>query len=169
MDGDGYLEVFFGDVGGKEYGYNPDGTKRAGFPIQLGGYVRGNVAVWDFDEDGDAEIMAQSQDKNVYVWSYTGSFHNNQDYAPWPFFKHDATRTSKYSPVAVVGAGTPVLNLKYEPAGVELVWGVPPGRSDIAGWNVYRTQGERLYPGHVLDGVPKEFSRLNWAIIGFTG
>jgi hypothetical protein len=169
VDGDGYLEVFVGDEGGLLYGFNHDGTTLAGFPIALGGYVRGNPGLWDLDEDGDCEIICQSADKNVYVWSYTGFFMNNAEYAPWPFFKHDANRSCAFDRVALLSVDDPVLDLRYGPAGVELIWDVLPDADDVVGWNIYRVDGERLYVDEKLNAVPEDYVRLNDELIGPAG
>ncbi|MGD8396199.1 MAG: C25 family cysteine peptidase, partial [Candidatus Eiseniibacteriota bacterium] len=47
VDDDGHNEILFGDETGKVHGYNHDGTKMAGFPIQTGGEIRGSVGIWD--------------------------------------------------------------------------------------------------------------------------
>ncbi len=169
VDGDGYPEVFTGDEGGRLHAYNHDGSALDGFPLLLGGYIRGCVGLWDLDKDGDAEIIAQSQDKNVYVWSYSGGFVGDQESAPWAFFKHDSRRSSSFEAPALVAADTPVLNLEYGVAGVELLWDVPAGAADLAGWNVYRIEGERLFAGDKLESVPEEFVRLNGELIRYGG
>jgi hypothetical protein len=97
IDNDLYVEILFGDEGGRVYAYNHDGTPLAGFPIKTGGYVRGSVGAWDFDGDGGVELFAQSQDHNVYAWKYSWGFLPSSDTAPWPFFKHDARRTSLFN------------------------------------------------------------------------
>jgi len=103
------------------------------------------------------------------VWTYSGHFETTQEYAPWPFFKHDAARRSKYDPAALVAAGTPVLNLEYGPAGVELFWTVAPGTGNLVGWNVYRAEGERLYVGRGISGVPDGFIKINGDPVAFAG
>jgi hypothetical protein len=82
IDGDLFVEILFGDEGGRIYAYNHDGTPLAGFPIY-----------------------------NVYVWEYSWGFTPSIETAPWPFFKNNAYRTSLFnqdslSTVSIIPPGT---------------------------------------------------------------
>jgi hypothetical protein len=112
VDGNGDLEIFFGDEKGKVHGYNHDGSLVNGFPIQLSGEVRSTPALWDLDRDGLMEIAVVCFDANVYVWDMTGAFDSKR--LPWPFFRHDTRNTGRFiTPVQQVGV--------EEPASVPLV------------------------------------------------
>ncbi len=98
IDGDGFLEILFGDEAGRLHGYNHDATLAAGFPIQLTGEVRGTPAVWDLDRDGKLELAVACFDASVYVWDLQAEF--NPARIPWPFFRHDTRNTGRFqSPV----------------------------------------------------------------------
>ena len=106
IDGNGDLEIFFGDEKGKLHGYNHDGSLASGFPIQLPGEIRSTPALWDIDRDGLMEIAVVCFDANVYVWDMTGTF--NPINLPWPFFRHDTRNTGRYAtPVQPVGIAEP--------------------------------------------------------------
>jgi hypothetical protein len=165
IDGDSFVEVFVGDEGGRIHGYNHDGTLVAGFPVITGGYVRGSIGIWDIDGNGQTDFFAQSQDLNICVWSYMGAFSEDEDSVPWPFFKHDARRTSYYGSGYLVSADLPILHVSFTDGGVELNWTVSRARPDVRGWNVYRAEGDRLYAGRDLSSVPEEFTKLNGVML----
>jgi hypothetical protein len=101
IDGDGFLEILFGDETGKVHGYNHDGSLVAGFPIQTTGEVRSTPVVWDIDQDNLVEVAVTGWDGNVYVWDLQGIF--NPLKTPWPFFRHDVRNTgwTQTAPLAV--------------------------------------------------------------------
>jgi hypothetical protein len=101
IDGDGLLEIVFGDEAGKVNGFNHDGTLAAGFPIQLGGEVRSTPALWDLDRDNLVEMAVVAYDGNVYVWDLPGTF--NHTLLPWSFFRHDIRNTGRFSTPIQVG------------------------------------------------------------------
>jgi hypothetical protein len=94
IDGDGQLEILFGDESGAVHGYNHDGTQVDGFPIQLPGEVRSTPTVWDVDLDGMIEVMVQGWDTNLYIWDLPAAFDPLQ--VPWPMFRHDSRNTGWY-------------------------------------------------------------------------
>jgi hypothetical protein len=106
IDGDGLLEILFGDERGRLNAYNHDGTLVAGFPIQTSGEVRGTPGLWDVDRDNLLEVALASYDAQVYVWDVPGQF--NPTLLPWPFFRHDTRNSGRYStPVQQVGIDDP--------------------------------------------------------------
>jgi hypothetical protein len=106
VDGDGELEILFGDEKGRLHAYNHDGTLTAGFPIQTNGEVRGTPALWDIDRDNLLEVALAGYDAQVYVWDVPAAF--NPTLLPWPFFRHDTRNTGRYStPVQQVGIADP--------------------------------------------------------------
>ncbi len=101
IDGDGALEILFGDETGKVHAYHNDGTLVAGFPIQTNGEVRSTPVVWDIDQDTMTEVAVVGWDGNVYIWDLPSEF--NPLRAPWPFFHHDVRNTGwmQTAPLAV--------------------------------------------------------------------
>jgi hypothetical protein len=95
IDGDGRLEILFGDERGRLNAYNHDGTLVAGFPIQTNGEVRGTPALWDVDRDNLLEVALAGYDSQVYVWDVPAQF--NPTLLPWPFFRHDTRNTGRYT------------------------------------------------------------------------
>jgi hypothetical protein len=108
IDGDGFMEIIFGDEAGRVHCFNHDATMAAGFPIQLTGEARSTPAVWDLDRDGRLELAVVGFDANVYVWDLEAEF--DPERVPWPFFRHDTQNTGRIStpvqPVAVTDPGT---------------------------------------------------------------
>ena len=108
IDGNGDLEILFGDEKGKVHGYNHNGTLANGFPIQLAGEVRATPAIWDTDHDGLVEIVVVCFDAHTYVFDLPGVF--NPLRMPWPFIRHDARNTGRFStPVQQIGVEEPAL------------------------------------------------------------
>ena len=101
IDGDGLLEILFGDETGQVHAYHHDGTLAAGFPIQTNGEVRSTPVVWDIDQDTMTEVGVVSWDGRVYIWDLPSEF--NPLKAPWPFFHHDVRNTGwvQTAPLAV--------------------------------------------------------------------
>jgi hypothetical protein len=107
IDGDGRLEILFGDEKGRLHAYNHDGTLTNGFPIQINGEVRGTPALWDVDRDGLLEVAVAGYDATVYVWEVPGAF--NPSLLPWPFFRHDTRNTGRFTtPTQQIGIEEPV-------------------------------------------------------------
>ena len=87
VDGDGDLDLVFGDQIGRVHGYTGQGALLPGFPIQTGNLVENSPAVWDIDGDGLVEVMAESFDQKIYCWDTPWTF--NQSLAVWPMFKRN--------------------------------------------------------------------------------
>ncbi|MBI1797228.1 MAG: VCBS repeat-containing protein [Candidatus Eisenbacteria bacterium] len=106
IDGDGLPDIVMGDENGVLNGISGTGAVLPGFPIQLGGEVRGTPALCDCDGDGKSEIVVSSWDRNTYVWDYDFAF-SPAGPPPWPQFMHDARRTGLASNPAFTGVGLP--------------------------------------------------------------
>lgn len=105
VDGDGQLEILLGAEDKLIYGWNHDGTDLAGFPLSVGGEVRGGTSAWDLDLDGLMELFTITYDRLVYVWDLPGRFRG--DRVPWPFFRHDARNTGRFSADYLTGVEQP--------------------------------------------------------------
>ena len=92
INGDGLPDVVIGDENGVLSAVSGTGQLLPGFPIQLGGEVRGTPAVCDCDGDGMSEIVVSGWDDKTYVWDYDFPF-SPAGPPPWPQFHHDAQRT----------------------------------------------------------------------------
>jgi peptidase C25-like protein/VCBS repeat protein len=143
INGDGFPDVVCGGEEGQLCALSgADGSVLPGFPIQLGGEIRGAPAVADIDMDGKTEIVLAGWDKNIYVWDYDFPFSPGH-VAPWPQYNHDARRTSFASSPLFVGVDdggpgsdkNPVAALEFAPpapnpahagrAGARMWFGVP--------------------------------------------
>jgi hypothetical protein len=156
IDGDGLPDVVMGDEEGVLNGISGTGVRLPGFPIQLGGEVRGVPALCDCDGDGMSEIVVSSWDMNTYVWDYDFAFSPAGE-PPWPQFQHDARRTGLATNPAFVDVAPPAA--QAPPARIELAvpapnparvasriaWAVP---ADLAGsdldLSVYDLAGRRV-------------------------
>jgi hypothetical protein len=156
IDGDGLPDVVMGDENGVLNGISGTGQALPGFPIQLGGEVRGAPAVCDCDGDGMTEIVVSSWDKKTYMWDYDFPFSPGV-VPPWPQFHHDARRTGLAS--APVFLDAPLPPLAPRPVSVELArpepnparesarvfWTVPAGQVGAPlDLSVYDVTGRRL-------------------------
>jgi hypothetical protein len=165
VDGDGLLEIVFGDEQGLVHGYNHDGTLTDGFPIQIRGEVRSSPALWDVDSDNLLELAVYGFDTNLYVWDLPFDF--NPNLTPWPFFRHDTRNTgwvdTEVLPDAVgeaAGASPRLLRLHPampNPMGemTRIAFELPHGTAAPAVLAVYDAGGRlvrRLYDGPLADG-----------------
>ena len=103
INGDGFNDIVCGGEDSQLTALSgADGSVLPGFPIQLGGEVRGTPALADIDKDGKTEIVLAGWDKNIYVWDYDFPFSPGKT-PPWPQFHHDARRTGFASAPLFVG------------------------------------------------------------------
>ncbi|MBI1746840.1 MAG: VCBS repeat-containing protein [Acidobacteria bacterium] len=110
LDGDGQMEIVTGSLGGKLYVWEPDGTRRPGFPVitnplysqpsirnpynRLQRGIAGSPVLADLDGDGKLEIIASAMDRHLYVWRENG------DPQPgWPLLVIDRTKIRSIDPV----------------------------------------------------------------------
>ncbi|MBM3237666.1 hypothetical protein FJZ31_15355 [Candidatus Poribacteria bacterium] len=95
LEGDGNLEVVAADMEGKIYVWEPDGSRRGGFPVSTNrGYstvfrpngeyrrdkdnrvdwgIAAQPALSDLNGDGSLEIVAGAMDMHVYAWQADGT------------------------------------------------------------------------------------------------
>ncbi|UCH82914.1 MAG: VCBS repeat-containing protein [Candidatus Latescibacterota bacterium] len=93
VNGDGVVEVIFGDEGRFIYGFDTNGQMVDGFPFATGDAVRAAPFIIDLDQNGDVEIVAQSWDRNVYVWDLSGTY--NESLTPWPTYQANVHRNGR--------------------------------------------------------------------------
>jgi hypothetical protein len=70
---DGSLQIFAGQETGQVYGFSSQGVVLPGWPVTTGANVSGAPIIVDIDGDGQAEIVAGSQDGSLYAWNADGS------------------------------------------------------------------------------------------------
>jgi hypothetical protein len=155
INGDGSPDIVIGDDNATLSAFDNQGRLLAGFPIALGGEIKGTPALCDCDGDGMSEIVAVGWDGQLYFWDYDFPFSPNGP-SPWPQFHHDAMHTGFASPestVTVPAADTPKvvsLAIPYpNPArsGAAFVYEIPAAKAgarfsldvfDLAGRHVRR-------------------------------
>ncbi|HKQ57260.1 MAG TPA: C25 family cysteine peptidase [Candidatus Eisenbacteria bacterium] len=156
INGDGLPDVVMGDENGQLNGISGTGTLMAGFPIQLGGEVRGTPALCDCDLDGKTEIVVSSWDLKTYMWDYDFPFSPGVT-PPWPQFHHDARRTGFLGATVFLdapGPGTLAAPVMVEfglpepnptRTGARVTWAVPADRAGAElDLSVYDLAGRRL-------------------------
>jgi len=160
IDGDGQNEVLVGDEHGDLSAFDNDGTLMSGFPIHLGGEVRGTPTVWDIDHDGLTEIIVSDWDKNVYVWDYPGTFNPNGAPA-WAMWRHDQFRQGRVgAPIIVSAASVAFSSRDATTSGLELTFAMPATPEAEGRYDVYRADGAGE-TGTTLPALPAGFTRLN--------
>ena len=155
LDGDGQIEILMGSEDGDLAGFRSDGSPLAGFPIHLDGEVRGTPMIWDFDQNGGADIVLADWDKNLYVWQYPGTYHPNPS-REWVMFRHDGERTGRLgAPIVVAVEQTAMQTVETIEGGVRLRWKLPTDALGGRGaWRAYRKDGPAGATPSRLTAVP---------------
>ena len=156
INGDGLPDILMGDENGVVNGISGTGQLLPGFPIQLGGEVRGTAAACDCDGDGLSEIVVSSWDKKTYMWDYDFPFSPGGN-PPWPQFHHDARRTGLTTSPVFLDAPPPAFQTaavtvelsRPEPnparENTRIHWSVPPSQAGAdLDLSVYDLAGRRL-------------------------
>jgi hypothetical protein len=78
INGDGSPDIVIGDDNSTLSAFDNQGRLLAGFPISLGGEVKGTPALCDCDGDGMSEIVTVGWDGQLYFWDTTSVL------AEWP-------------------------------------------------------------------------------------
>ncbi len=168
LDGDGRNEVLVGGEDANLYAFANDGTPMPGFPIHVGGEIRGTPAVWDIDHDGSAEIIASCWDENVYVWDYPGVF-SPAGPPPWAMWRHDQYRRGSLGTPVVVSTATVAFSAHDAArAGLDLVFAVPAAPEAEGRYDIYRASGPGAV-GSTTASLPPGFERLNTDPLAVTG
>lgn len=168
LNGDGGLEVIQGAEDATLYAFRSDGTSEPGFPIRVGGEIRGTPAVWDVSNTGHTNIVLSCWDKKVYMWDYPGTF--NRLGMPWPMFRHDDQRGGQYNVRNVITAvGGAQLRADAGPEGIRISWSPPEAPGGRVSWNLYRREDPLEQPAGAapreLADVPSDFVKINAAPI----
>jgi hypothetical protein len=105
VDGDGSLDITFGDHAGQLHCVDNTGAYLPGFPIRTGNLIENAPAVWDIDGDGLTEVAMESFDGKIYVWDTPWTF--NPALAVWPVFKGNQRHTGVYgeAPFEITAVG----------------------------------------------------------------
>jgi hypothetical protein len=133
INGDGSLDILLACEAGRLNAWKQDGQPIAGFPIQLGSFIRGTPMVQDVDYNGDLELAATCWDANVYVWDLAGAYYHGC--LQWNGFHGNIYNSGwkEFIPATAVDQITYVYRLLE--GRIELNWSVYP---DIPVWNLYR-------------------------------
>jgi hypothetical protein len=93
LDGDGSPEVFVGTSTGSVYAWHADGSRVAGYPVEILGRtpaefdsthvydngIAGAPTLYDLDGDGTLEVIVAAMDQRLYVWDHAG-----EPWGPYP-------------------------------------------------------------------------------------
>jgi hypothetical protein len=105
-----------------------DGSLLAGWPVATGGAVRGDVAVFDLDLDGEEEILVGADDGKVYALNPDGSA-----VAGWPVTIGGTVRSG---PALADVAGGPEYEVVMGTAGPGAIYVLDRFGQAVAGWPV---------------------------------
>ncbi|HTM57389.1 MAG TPA: C25 family cysteine peptidase [Candidatus Udaeobacter sp.] len=180
IDGDGWPDIVVGSEDATLTGLSgQNGSVLPGFPIPLGGEVRGTPALCDCDGDGKTEIVLADWDGNLYMWDYDRPF-SPSGLPPWPQFHHDALHTGYFNAPISVDVQSPgaVLPTRVElerpepnpaRAGARIGYAVPATRDgapfEIA---VFDLAGRRVATLARGEAKPGRFS-VSWNLRGADG
>ncbi|MFB3896245.1 MAG: FG-GAP-like repeat-containing protein [bacterium] len=89
IDGDGELEILFGNRAGGYHAYRNNGTQSAGWPKRLNPAADCGMTVGDLDGDGTLEVVANAGGGRIYVFGCPGSADGE---VPWPMFMANTYR-----------------------------------------------------------------------------
>src|SRR5439155_19536759 len=147
-----------------------NGTQLAGFPIRVGGELRGTPAVWDITNTGKTTVVLPCWDKNVYIWDYPGTFIRAN--APWPMFRHDDQHTGRYkNPNVITAAGEAEMSAEAGPDGIRVAW-TAVGSGQLT-WNLYRREdpgsSDGTAPPTSLTAIPTDLVKGNDGAIAGAG
>jgi len=139
LDGDGYLEIVFGDAAGAIRVYRHDGTAQPGWPVYPGAALSPSpIAIGDLDGDGELSVVAGTMDGRVFAYHADGTLMDG-----WPFATPDAVATY----VAIGSVGGPYPRAVVVGAGSFL------GFVDWHGER-YPGSGNRALPGATINNAP---------------
>jgi hypothetical protein len=113
IDGDGNIEVLFGNRGGGFHAYRLDGAQATGWPKRLHPGGDSAMAIGDLDGNGALDVVAVTDRGNIYVFDCPGSVKGQ---VPWPLFMGDNKRSgvpqevpaAKQKPLAAGAGGASV-------------------------------------------------------------
>jgi len=137
IDGNGQMDVLFGNNGGTGYYYNcyrANGTPHPDFPFAVGGAALPSCsAIADADGNGTLEIAYHVSSGTVYLW--TTPYQNANAARPWPQPHHDIQHTGNYH----FGAAVHDVSVTLVPYGTPIV--IPPAGGSFS-FNIAATNNE---------------------------
>ena len=95
IDGDGQVEVLFGNRSGGYHAARQNGTQTPGWPKRLQSGVDCGMAVADLDGDGYLEAVANAGGGRCYVFGCPGPAEGDM---PWPLFMSNNLRNGQPDP-----------------------------------------------------------------------
>ncbi|MEN8008095.1 MAG: FG-GAP-like repeat-containing protein [Candidatus Krumholzibacteriota bacterium] len=130
VDGDGDLEIVFGDTGGNIQIYQNDGTPLPGWPVNVGEPLSDSpVAVGDLQGNGEMSIVAGSTNGLVYCYDPLGQMRTGN----WPYTSGAAHPA--YVAIGAFGQGP-------YPRGIVAAIGYQGSFLDHKGWSFPGSQGK---------------------------
>jgi len=143
IDGDGSLDIILGCEEGLLNAWNINGEYIAGFPINVGSFLRGTPTVADLDLDGDLEIATSCWDQNIYVWDLDGKYHHGG--IQWNGFHGNIWNNGWKEFLGATAAEQLAYSARLVNGKVVLDWNVVAG---VESWDLYRSR--EGYPFELL-------------------
>jgi hypothetical protein len=133
IDGDGELDIVIASEAGYLNAWDIDGNMLAGFPIQVGSYLRGTPMVKDLDLDGDLELVTSCWDKNIYAWDLEARYY--YECQKWNGFHGNLANTGWKEFVQSTGVEGLAYTYRFTGGMVEFNWSVVRG---AGAWDLHR-------------------------------
>ncbi|MCK4237192.1 MAG: T9SS type A sorting domain-containing protein, partial [Candidatus Krumholzibacteria bacterium] len=140
IDEDGNLDIILATENGYLNAWNVNGDYVAGFPMQIGTYLRGTPVVSDLDSDGDIELITSCWDKNIYVWDFDANEYS--EYAAWNGFHANNYNTGWVEFEIVTAIEGLTCTYRFSGGMVELKWVAVP---EFSSWKLFRREGDGEY------------------------
>jgi hypothetical protein len=103
LDGDGSLDIVFGDETRFIHAFDVLGHELDGFPVTTNDAVRGAPFITDIDQDGDVDLAVMGWDMSVYVWDLDSAY--DPATVPWPTYQGNVYRNGVFGFEIVTAIG----------------------------------------------------------------